>query len=306
MAQEFYSNGKLLLTGEYVVLDGGKALAIPTSYGQSLSVDQIEESKILWKSLDENGKDWFETNFLLEEISKSQKNEAHNNSKIAKRIIQILSVAKQLNPDFLISNTGFKVTTKLDFPRNWGLGSSSTLINNIASWAKVDAYELLAKTFKGSGFDIAAAQHNNPISYSILNGVPEIKELNLPWELTDELFFVHLNRKQNSREGIAHYYSQRGKKSELISEISDITSAIIDCKTLSEFESLMTHHEQLISRVINQIPVKQLLFQDFRGTVKSLGAWGGDFVLATGNKMDWEYFKKKGFETIIPFADMLK
>ena len=306
MAQEFYSNGKLLLTGEYVVLDGGKALAIPTDYGQSLSVDQIEESKIIWESLDENGKVWFETNFLLVEIATPQKNEVHNNSEITKRILQILSVAKQINPDFLNSNSGFKITTKLDFPRNWGLGSSSTLINNIASWAKVDAYELLAKTFKGSGFDIAAAQHNNPFSYSILNNEREIKELKLPWNFIDELFFVHLNKKQNSREGIAQYYSQQGKKSELISEISDITSAIIDCKTLSEFEDLMTHHEQLISRVINQKPVKQLLFQDFRGTIKSLGAWGGDFVLATGNKMDWEYFKKKGFETIIPFADMLK
>ena len=34
---------------------------------------------------------------------------------------------------------GFKVTTKLDFPKNWGLGTSSTLINNIAQWAQVDA-----------------------------------------------------------------------------------------------------------------------------------------------------------------------
>jgi len=30
----FYSNGKLLITGEYLVLDGAKALALPTKYGQ--------------------------------------------------------------------------------------------------------------------------------------------------------------------------------------------------------------------------------------------------------------------------------
>ena len=41
--QTFYSNGKLLLTGEYLVIDGAKALAIPTQKGQSLSVKETEE-----------------------------------------------------------------------------------------------------------------------------------------------------------------------------------------------------------------------------------------------------------------------
>ena len=36
MKKTFYSNGKLLITGEYVVLDGAKALALPTKYGQNL------------------------------------------------------------------------------------------------------------------------------------------------------------------------------------------------------------------------------------------------------------------------------
>ncbi|MEQ3661167.1 MAG: GHMP kinase, partial [Flavobacterium sp.] len=39
MKQTYYSNGKLLLTGEYVVLDGAKALAVPTKFGQSLSIE---------------------------------------------------------------------------------------------------------------------------------------------------------------------------------------------------------------------------------------------------------------------------
>ena len=49
------SNGKLLLTGEYVVLDGAMALAIPTKYGQSLEVEYINDPKLIWKSLDEKG-----------------------------------------------------------------------------------------------------------------------------------------------------------------------------------------------------------------------------------------------------------
>ena len=44
----FYSHGKLLLTAEYVVLDGAKALALPTKYGQSLTVKTIEPLKLIW------------------------------------------------------------------------------------------------------------------------------------------------------------------------------------------------------------------------------------------------------------------
>ncbi len=51
--QNFYSRGKLLLTGEYVVLDGALALALPTKFGQSLKVQPIDSQNIFWKSIDE-------------------------------------------------------------------------------------------------------------------------------------------------------------------------------------------------------------------------------------------------------------
>lgn len=304
LKQKFYSNGKLLLTGEYVVLDGAKALAIPTSYGQSLNVDLMEGSKILWESLDENGKVWFESEIELttNEILYS----VQNDSETAKQILQILNSAKQLNSNFLKQQKGFKITTKLDFPRNWGLGSSSTLINNIAKWAKVDAYILLEKTFGGSGYDIATAQHNKPISYSNLNNKILVKEIDLPWDFTNQLFFIHLNKKQNSREGIALYQSQKENYPLALTEISEFTSKIINCNDLQEFESLINKHEEIISSIINLIPVKELMFNDYNGAIKSLGAWGGDFILATGESENMEYFRKKGYETIIPFKDMLK
>ena len=62
----FYSNGKLLLTGEYVVLDGAKALAIPTKHGQSLKVTPIAEPKLIWKSIDATGNVWFQHDFGLD------------------------------------------------------------------------------------------------------------------------------------------------------------------------------------------------------------------------------------------------
>jgi hypothetical protein len=52
------------------------------------------------------------------------------------------------------------------------LGTSSTLINNIAQWFGIDAYELLWKSFGGSGYDIASAQHNKPIVYQLQRANP--------------------------------------------------------------------------------------------------------------------------------------
>ena len=43
MEKTYYSNGKLLLTGEYVVLDGAEALAVPTRFGQNLTVKQVKK-----------------------------------------------------------------------------------------------------------------------------------------------------------------------------------------------------------------------------------------------------------------------
>ena len=62
----FYSHGKLLLTGEYVVLDGALSLAIPTRFGQDLLVKPIENSILLWKSYDENKAIWFEDTFKIQ------------------------------------------------------------------------------------------------------------------------------------------------------------------------------------------------------------------------------------------------
>ena len=64
-------------------------------------------------------------------------------------------------------------------------------------------------------------------------------------------------------------------------------------------------HESLLALLLNKTTVQKLYFKDFKGVVKSLGAWGGDFVLASGNDTSVEYFKDKGFQTIIPFEKMI-
>ncbi len=297
----FHSNGKLLISGEYVVLDGAFSFAIPTKFGQSLKVTPVTQSKLIWISYDENGHIWYENEFSLKDFHSEISIETNE---ITKRLIQIIKTARTLNPEFLSSSFGFKITTHLDFKKEWGLGTSSTLINNIAQWAHIDAFKLLEMTFGGSGYDIACAQHNKPIGYQLQNGKPLVKEVYFNPSFKQQLYFVYLNKKQNSREGIAHYKLNKPNEY-LIKELSKISHKLIQSKSLPEFESLITLHEDYISQIIQQKPIKELLFNDFKGSIKSLGAWGGDFILITSIENPRIYFKERGYQTIIPFSDMI-
>jgi len=300
LKRSFYSNGKLLLTGEYVVLDGAKALALPTKKGQTLTLAPRDNKELLWNSYDENNNAWFSASFSLEtfEVLKC------DNSRIAATLLNILKKARDLQPEFLTGTKGVHAITKVDFPRNWGLGTSSTLINNIAQWAKVDAFTLLQNSFGGSGYDIAAAQHNKPIFYSLERNVPQVDEITLSWDFTDALFFVHLNQKQDSKKGILRYKMQPATSQEL-QKISDLTKKLLLCYSLSDFRAVIEAHEHSISKIIGLPTVKDTLFPDFTGSIKSLGAWGGDFILATGVQDDMNYFRKKGYTTIVEFNEML-
>lgn len=306
----FYSNGKLLLTGEYVVLDKAKALAIPTKYGQSLQIEFIDEPIIYWQSINEKGNVWFECTLeskslqLVNSSFYSLEEDAKENT--AETLQSILKEAQKLNPFFLNESGGIKVITKLTFPTNWGLGSSSTLINNIANWAKVDAYELLKNTFRGSGYDIACAQNNNPIIYQLSEKNPKVISVKFNPSFKDQLYFIHLNKKQDSRKGIERYKKNRENLAVAIAEISIITDKIIRTSNLIEFEKLIAQHEEIISNIIKLNPIQQTLFPDYFGQIKSLGAWGGDFILATGNEKTPLYFINKGFKTVIPFNQMIK
>ena len=287
-----------MLTGEYVVLDGAMSLALPTKYGQSLQVETIPTKGIHWQSFDENGILWYEDTFETSTFESVLKN------KLSNTITNILEEARKLNPSFLTNKEGIIVKNNLTFPRNWGLGSSSTLINNIAQWAQVDAFKLLWNSFGGSGFDIAAAQNDSPVFYKKNNNTYAVQQVTLSWDFKDELFFVHLNQKQDSKEGI-NLYRKKSIDLKSIEKITDLTRKLLLCYTLSDFEKILQSHENCISDILNIPTVKENLFKDFPRVIKSLGAWGGDFILATGGIEEQEYFRKKGYQTIIPFEDMI-
>ena len=81
----FYSNGKLLLTGEYVVLDGALSLAVPTIYGQSLSIQNIANKGISWKSYDCENSIWFEGKLNIAALK-----DRYNNDPVLKGLFDLL------------------------------------------------------------------------------------------------------------------------------------------------------------------------------------------------------------------------
>ena len=305
----FYSNGKLLLTGEYLVLDGATALALPTKFGQNLIVENIKEPEIIWGSFTNEGECWFEAILDLKKLrlisATFNSNKEGSADVIAETLLDILKEAKRMNPSFLKSENGFLVKTELTFPRDWGLGSSSTVINSIANWAKVDAFQLLWNSFKGSGYDIACAQNNAPIFYQIKDKKPVVKKVDFNPNFKENLFFVHLNQKQDSKEGIAKFRESGNNFEKEIKRISEISKEFLEAKSISAFNKLIVEHEQIISSIIKLQPVKEKLFPDYFGAIKSLGAWGGDFVLVTGNSTTPAYFKNKGFETVLTFKQII-
>jgi len=304
--QSYRSNGKLLLTAEYAVLDGAKALAIPSSYGQSLVIKAYDSDVIQWKSYNELNAVWFECMISLDSIKSYEPNRIVNHA-VKERLIQILHAAQELNSEFLIGNQGYLITTHQDFNRLWGLGTSSTLINNIALWANVNPYALLARTFGGSGYDIACAQHSTAITFQLQSKAtnPLVNAVDFKPEFRNYLYFVYLNQKQNSRDGISSYKALNKIDTSTVTKISAITDQMIVCNSLSEFEILLNTHEHIIAHLTDQKPIKDRLFSDFNGEIKSLGAWGGDFILVTSKNDPTAYFKNRGLNTVLPYKDLV-
>ncbi|MDA9110836.1 GYDIA family GHMP kinase [Bacteroidia bacterium] len=309
--QSFFSHGKLLITGEYVVLDGGLSLAIPTKYGQRMEVEFREsdsDNTLTWYSIDSDGETWYREVFLIKEsrteLPRSielHPTELCNINTVSDALVNILNKACEGNPWFLEGGS-YTVRTYLDFPNNWGLGSSSTLICNIAKWAQVDAFELSEASFGGSGYDIAVGMMGGDILYRS----PEM------WEgyvyqpaFRNQLYFVHLNQKQNSREGIATYRS-KPKDDKAIARISELTEELIQCDDFAVFQGLISEHETIIASMIDMPTVKEKHFPDYPFAIKSLGAWGGDFILACGDESTPQYFKDKGFKTVLSYNDLIK
>ena len=302
MKKTFYSNGKLLITGEYLVLDGAKALALPTKFGQNLIVENGTNQEIKWKSYDADDSVWFEGTIPFSAITSATDFE---NESVTNTLIAILREAHFLNPNLIQKSEGYSITTHLTFPKKWGLGTSSTLINNIAQWFEIDAFLLLKNSFGGSGYDIACAQNDSPIVYYLEHGKPIVEKVNFNPTFTENLYFVYLNQKQSSKNAIATYKEKKNNLENHTKIINELTEIVLKANSISTFAKALENHEAELSAILETKTVKESLFPDFEGSIKSLGAWGGDFVLILSKNDPSSYFISKGYKTIIPYRKMI-
>ena len=303
MTKSYRANGKLLLTAEYTILDGAIGLGLPTQKGQVLEITPCDDKQLHWKSFDHHMNLWYENSFEITptKIIPTKLEE----DPVSKRLVQIFNSCLEISPELEKKLVGKECKTFLEFDKSWGLGSSSTLISLISQWTNANPYELLTKSFGGSGYDIACANNNQPILFRKNENTPEVTPTAFKPSFSSNLYFVYLNQKQDSRIGIKHYNSIKKDKKEFIQKINNITEAILSCNDLNLFKNLVNEHEAIIAKCTNQKTVKELLFKDFNGTLKSLGAWGGDFILAASETDPTPYFKSKGFDTVIPYDEMI-
>ena len=299
----FHSNGKLLLSGEYFILNGAKSIGLPCKKGQILRIEpNIKNSNIIWETWDHNENLIMYANFDKDSLKfiKGKINKLYLNN-----LIKILNYLKKTSP--ICFELPVKIYTKIEFNINWGLGSSSTLINNLSKWAKIDPYDFLKNSFGGSGYDIACANSEKPIFYQKKENSRSIEEINFKPKFHNNLYFIFLNKKQNSRNEIKKFFNMKKPSPLAINSISEISEKIIKSKNQNEFNYLINEHEKIISNHLNKIPIKKKLFVDFEGEIKSLGAWGGDFILASSpNNGIKKYFKKLGYSTIFKYDELIK
>ncbi|MDY3350774.1 GYDIA family GHMP kinase [Riemerella anatipestifer] len=298
--EHYFSSGKLLITSEYVVLDGAKALALPTKMGQDLWVEEKEDNnaKIFWETYHQNEL-WLsiEIDYRKWEIIST------NLKPNAEFILKVLKYLESISLEKFKKGISYHIKTNLQFPANYGLGSSSTLMANLAKWAKVDAFLLNEKTLGGSGYDVAVALEEQSILYQLKPSREVVPVYFLP-KFKDDLLFVHLNQKQDSREGIA-LYKTREKSKKNIDFFSELTDAVLEADSLEEFSKLMKVHEQKLSEFLGIPTVRELYFSDYPGFIKSLGAWGGDFIMVENFSRAETYFREKGFSDIFNFSDII-
>ncbi len=299
-AKTYYSNGKLLLTAEYFVLKGAKAIALPLKFGQSLTVSEgKQKDELSWKAYHENEL-WFSARIKLPELHILQATD----KKKAAQLVTVFHEINRLNGSVFF-NRPLDFETHLNFNPGWGFGTSSTLIANLARWADVDPFRLNESIFSGSGFDIACASADGPIFYQREISAEPIR---FEFPFKHQLHFVYLGHKKTTKPDVEKFLEHGKVGQSEIGQLGMLSENFLKASALEEFQALIFEHENIVSRVLEVEPIKKQRFSDFPGEVKSLGAWGGDFVLAASDlsaKDVRNYFKTKKLETVFSWDELI-
>jgi hypothetical protein len=252
---------------------GAEALAFPVKFGQTLFVDPCVQNFIHWVSK-EKGITWFTCD--LDPVS--MEINSTSDLTIAIRLADILNAAKKINPDFLCENHGLNISVEANYPLNWGLGSSSTLIALISKWAEVDPFHLFRAVSNGSGYDIACALRKKMFFYQVNDEQPVMRSATPGKALSEYACFAYLGSKQDTVYEVEMFLKRLNFSVLDVKRISELSQLICHAETFGDLACMVKEHERILSRILNKNTVADQ-FPGFPGTVKSLGAWGGDFAM---------------------------
>jgi len=301
---EYYSRGKFLLSGEYFVLYGAKALAVPLKFGQRMLVTELPATgKILWDTYVLE-KLWFSASYDPGDMAILNSSDKPT----AVFIQNLLKEGGKLQPALHDATSGYHVQNHIDFDISWGLGSSSSLVSNLAYWLDIDPYALYRSIYRGSGYDVFCARAVKPIIYQLKANRPDVMESTFNPVFKDNLYFIYSGRKQDSQESVKNFMANKDIKGKIINDISDLADSMLNANCLGDFLKLMRLHEETLSDFLGLPMVKKELFPDFQGEIKSLGAWGGDFFMA-GTSMSHdetrEYFLRKNLPVVFKWDEIV-
>jgi len=292
----YRANGKLLLTSEYAITQGAKGLAVPTRYGQKLNYKpNAVDGCIRWESRTHEGEIWFwaELDLALNILNTSD-------DEIASRLVKQLLVMQ--NRTALLDRPGL-FETNLEFPADWGLGSSSTLSSLLAQCTGSDALTDFRKAHGGSGYDLACGTAKGPIIYQLENDYPVVTPTTIDFEFKHDIGFVYSGKKQRTSESLKMVEKKPFSDTQ-IDRFNELTDAFLASKTVLELEEVIIEHETLISEHFGISKINDVQFSGFHGQVKSLGGWGGDFVLVTRLASSKKMLRNAGYKVIFPFKSL--
>lgn len=300
----FHSNGKVLLTGEYLVLYGAKALAMPVATGQSLIHEHRNTGYYLqWTTLYRNAPVLelnFDENLNVQSCYPSDFDTSF--------LINLLQAAKKLNPLAWKQLQESSLLANIEFSHNWGLGSSSSLISNIAWLFDINPYTLHFLVSKGSGYDIACARSKQAILYQLTDNRPIVHEVSYQPAFRDELYFIYLGKKQDSAAEVSRFLKSKTVASQDILTVGELTDAFLQAANGTGLSKVIREHEKLLSSYLGIKPIKEQYFSNFEGEIKSLGAWGGDLALVywtQGEERLRNYFSNKNLYELTPFNELI-
>lgn len=294
---KFQANGKLMLFGEYLVLKGSKCLAVPLKYNQQAEIkaSEAEAQNHKWESF-ELGESWFSAEFdrNLNAISSTDDEKAEIIQNLLKNISQEKSE---------LFDQALEFSIRSNFPRKYGFGSSSSLVSLLAQWSQTDPYALLQKSFGGSGYDVACAMAKTPILFEQKTSVAE--EVRLSREITDNLLFIYSGKKQSSKSEIERF-DQLKIHNIAVEEMNHIISSALNSKNITDFENCVEKSESLLEKTIQAKSIRNQLFSNYPFAVKSLGAWGGDFFMASfrSEGSARRYFENQGYPIQFTYEEL--